>query len=691
MSRQESVLRLLLIEDHLEEAERLISTLRNGGIAVRPQRPDNAEALRSLLAERNADLVLASPTARTIPFDEVVRIVNASGKDIPIVATLDTLAENAVVAALAAGARNLALRDSPQHLQHVVRNEFAALEGRRAQRHLEAALRETKRRCDALIASSRDPIAYVHEGMHIRANEAYLEMFGYESFDDIEGLPLLDMIAPSHAGEFKQLLKQLGKGEPPPKTLQLVAQRADGSVFDAVMEFAQASYEGEPCLQIVFRQKTLDADMARELDALRQRDHVTGLYNRQHFLAELEVVVSSAAEGRGAQALLLVQPDNHAALLSEIGLTHADELLVELARRLETALDEHCVAARFSDHSFAVLCRQSDHRRTGEIAERIRKAYHGHIVEVGERSLSLTVSIGGVQIGEKIASLQQVLGKAGQCLQSAGSVGGNRIEIFDPSARDRAEEERVLRRVEEIRQALAGNGMLLHYQPIINLHGEPGETYEAYLRMKGSGDEMVPPLDFLPAAEEHGLLGEIDRWVIGRAIEVLAERRKAGKHTTLFVKISAQSLTSTELPVLIGERLRKLGVPGERLVLQIPEPKVHTHLKAAQEFQRAIAAHGCRLALEQFGSGLNSFQLLAHIDPAFLKIDRSFMNDLSRNAESQKKIREIAGQARAAGKLTVAEFVQDAASMTVLFSSGVDYVEGHFLAPAGPVMNYDFG
>src|SRR5690606_6626678 len=102
-------------------------------------------------------------------------------------------------------------------------NVFAAVESRRAVRRLQAALRETERRCDALIESSRDPIAYIHEGMHIRANQAYLEMFGFEDFEEVEGLSLLDLVAPAHADGFRQLLKRLSKGEPPPKSMQLTA------------------------------------------------------------------------------------------------------------------------------------------------------------------------------------------------------------------------------------------------------------------------------------------------------------------------------------------------------------------------------------------------------------------------------------------------------------------------------------
>jgi len=122
----------------------------------------------------------------------------------------------------------------------------------------------------------------------------------------------------------------------------------------------------------------------------------------------------------------------------------------------------------------------------------------------------------------------------------------------------------------------------------------------------------------------------------------------------------------------------------------LPEAKVFTHLRAAQEFAGAVARHGCRVALEQFGVGLDSFQLLSHFDPAFIKLDRSFMEDLAKNATNQQRVRDIATKARSLGIYSIAEFVQDAASMSLLFSSGIDYVEGHFLAPAGPEMNYDF-
>src|SRR4249919_1229412 len=279
MAQQDAVIRLLLVEDQVEDAEQLISMLRNGGMAIRPQRPENPDELGSLLANQPIDMVLASGSCKYLPFADVAKRVEATGKDIPVLASTDALDEKTILAYIAAGARDVALRTKPEHVQFVIRNEFQALLARRGLRHLEAALRETERRCDALISSSRDPIAYVHEGMHIRANQAYLEMFGFDDFEEIEGLSVLDLISPDDADAFKQLLKKMEKGEAETKSMSLTAQRSDGSNFAANMEFTSATYDGEPCLQIVFRQQTVDAQMVKELDTLRQRDPVTELFN----------------------------------------------------------------------------------------------------------------------------------------------------------------------------------------------------------------------------------------------------------------------------------------------------------------------------------------------------------------------------------------------------------------------------
>ncbi len=688
----DQALRLMIVDDSVEDAEAIVSALRNSGVAVRPLRPASADELAGMLGEQKIDLVLAAQQAGDISFAGVMQAVAASGKDIPVVAVSNGIDDASFHEAHGAGARGIALRHKPQQLLATVHREWEDLEGRRALRRLEARVRETERRCDTLIESSRDPIAYVHQGMHIRANSAYLEMFGYESFEDIEGMSLLDLVAPQHVNDFRELLKDLARGEPPPARYDLEARDAEGNGFPASMEFAPATYEGETCQQVVFRrqEQEIDPGLAQELEELRQRDQVTGLLNRPTFLHMLEDTVADAAQNKAQHGLLLLEPDHYQRLLHEIGLDAADTMLAAMAERLQAAIGDDVVAARFSEHSLAVLMRGSDHAQTTALAERIREAFASHVFQIGNRSSVITASIGGVQIGEKIASVTQVLAKANQGVQSSIGVGGNRFEVFDPSAVERAEEEHVQAWVMRLRDALDQEGFVLHYQPVISLQGDTGAVYETFLRLDAGDGELVKPLSFLQIAEEHGLLWEIDRYVIGHTIAAIGQRISAGKPTTLLVKISQASLDDDSLVRYIGEQLAAHGVPGEYLVLQLPEAKVFTHLKAAQEFAAAIGKLDCRIALEQFGAGLDSFQLLAHLKPNLLKIDRSFMEDLPKNQANQDRIREIATKARELGIRTIAEFVSDAASMSILFSAGVDYVEGEFLAGSGPEMNYDF-
>jgi EAL domain-containing protein (putative c-di-GMP-specific phosphodiesterase class I) len=341
-----------------------------------------------------------------------------------------------------------------------------------------------------------------------------------------------------------------------------------------------------------------------------------------------------------------------------------------------------------------VLLRGADHVATDALAERLRAAFDG-VMAIGEHSSAISASIGGVQIGERIANVTQVLARAHDGVQSSLGVGGNRYEIFDPSATDRAEEERIQAWVERLRNALANDDFVLHYQPVISLRGEPGARYEARIRLQ-SGDlragenQTIAPGAFLPLAEEHGLMAQIDRWVVARAIRELGLRERIGNPVTLMVKVSQASLGDDALIGAIRDALAAQRVPGERLVLLLSEAKVFTQLHAAQAFSTAVEALGCRTGLEEFGAGLDSSQLLAHLGPAFVKLDRSFSIDLPRNADNQRRIRELAQRSQAAGIRTVAEEVQDAASMSILFGAGIDYVQGTFLAPLGPAMDYDF-
>ena len=689
MAKADNLVRIVLVEDSTEDAEHAISVLRNAGISVRPTRAVDAAQLKVAL-DAPQDLVLHSARAKKLTLKETTDAVDKTGKDIPVLAVMDSLTQESLLAALRDGARSVLIRGMSDFFQTMAQREFSDLQTRRAVRKLEVSLRESEKRCNALLDSSRDPIAYVHEGMHVYANKAYLEMFKIEEYAEIEGATFLDMLAGKDVNVFRDVLKQISRGEKPPEKLNLKAQRTDGSTFDAVMELSEASVENEPCTQIVIRQQTGNAEFAKELDALRRQDLVTGLLNKQAFTEELQKAVAAASGGQTDQAVIYLEIDNYRKHLEVVGIDGVDTLLADMGGFLRTAAGANARVARLADHSFGIILLGRVHQACIEFATKLVKQLEDHVIDAGRTSITLTGSFGMCLMSEKMTAPQDVLNKAAESSQAAMRDGGNRLITFDPMEKEKADEAESSKWIASIKNALTKDGFNLMYQPIVSLQGESGEFYEVLLRMNGPNGEVQPGV-FFPVAEKLGLLAHIDRWVIAKIIRTVAERQASGINSTFFIKICPQTIEDGSILPWLAQQLKVARVAGDRLVFEMPESKVVTYLKQVAFFQAGLAQLRCGFALEQFGPGINSFRLLKHVNADYLKIDRSFMAELAKNKENQEKVRSIASEARNAGKVTVAEFVEDAGSMSILFSCGVNFVQGNFLQEPQRVMAYDFG
>lgn len=687
--KDEKILRLLIVDSSEETAEHSSSVLRNAGIAVRPTRADEEDQIKSLLESQPPDMILCLAEGSPVPLEALSAMVGRSGRDIPIIAQSGDPA--GFVTAMRDGARDVVFKDQAEHLQYVVNRELDNLLARRRVRRLEAAYRESEKRCNALLDSSRDPIAYVHEGMHVYANKAYLETYGFEAFEEIEGMPILDMVGTDNAEPLKDALRKISKGEKPPKRLELQSRRLNGETFDSVMEFSAATIEGEPCTQVMVRDQAMDPDVMRELTDLRTQDLATGLSNRQYFLEELERAVNTVHEGGKDGALLYIELDDFRAVINQVGIAGTDLVLSDVAKVIKKHVNENSLAGRFGDHSFAVLAQGMELQEVEKLAEHIRKGIEENISEVGKHSITLSCSVGLTAIAEGTTSAHEALSAAADACTEAQKAGGNQVEVYNPVTQDQADRKQSQHWLEAIREGLGKDRFALVFQPIVSLHGVAGEFYEVLLRLEDQTGELSSPTQFLPVAEQNNLMGEIDRWVISHAIELLAEREAKGHKTTFFVKITPETAGDPSVLPWLSEKLKEHRVHGDRLVFEIPESRVVTHMKPARQFVEGIKQLHCGFALEQFGSGLNSFQVLKHLPADYLKIDRSFMQNLAGNNEHKERVKEISDEAHAIGKVTIAEFVEDAASMSVLYQVGVNFVQGNFLQEPEKVLAYDFG
>lgn len=686
----DNLLRILTLFDVSEEAETLVNALRNAGHIVRDIRAEDDEDLKASIEEHPIDLVLSRPKLPLIEARQALDIIVASGRDLPMVIITDPGQENGVLDLLHAGARDVVAIDQHERLKHIVNREIGDLRIRRAQRQSEKMLHETEKRARDLIDSSRDAISYVHDGMHLYANQAYLKMFGYEELDDILGMPILDMVDTKDHATFKDFLRGYIKGQGGDSTLELSGRHSEGRTFKITMEFSPASMEGEACTQIIIRDQSLNKELEKKLNVLSRQDLLTGLYNRTYFMEQVDKLVSRAVDGKARGALLYLNLDNYQDIKEKVGISGADLYLSDIATILKDKYGNQALLARYEGAVFTVLLEQADKDQAEQTAAKMCRLLADHLSDVAGQTVRSTASIGISLLNETTSSGQKCLLNAEKACDDATQSGGDRAMVYNPRVSELAEKEKVLHWSQTIKYALQHNQFRLLYQPIISLHGDAGENYEVLLRMYKEDGTEVPPGEFMPAAEEAGLMLYVDRWVMANAFTKLAERLQGDPKTRLFIKLSGASISDPQLLEWVGERIKALRLDADCVVLELDEQTALNRLKQAQQMIAGLSQFHCRFALDHFGNEPNTFDSLKHLDVQYLKLDGSLASNLANNVGAQEKIKSISEQASSAGKQTIACNVEDANSLAVLWQCSLDFIQGYFLQPPGPELDYDF-
>lgn len=687
----EHTLQLFIIEESRNDAEALANVLRNAGQASRPTFAEDLEDISAALDQQLPELMLCAMGLESVSLADVATLLKQRNLSVPLIAIAESADERDVVEAMQQGATDLCSYDQPEHLQLVVKREMSQIKTGQSAQNYELKFRESEKRARMLMESSHDAIAYVHEGMHIFANSAYLEMFGFGELEEIEGTPILDMVALEDHGEFKDFLRNYSKDGEQEGNLETHGLLPDGKKFDAEMEFAPASIDGEPCTQIIIRnQAGSSAELEKKLKYLSKQDVLTGLFNRQYFIEELELAVTDALSGSSSAAVLYVVMDNFKQIKDNLGIGAADMVISDIGNLLHDQAEENDIVARFGDHSFAVLRRDCDSEAIQALGENLRHVVEEHIADVQDQSVTTTCSIGMSIVAESTPSAHEVISRADLACEVARSSGGNKVHLHNPVVDEKIGKERDQQMHALIKDALDRDQFQLLYQPIVSLQGDAGGKYEVLLRMLNDEGEYILPTQFLPIAEQTGQITEIDRWVIQNAIRTLTKHRAQGADTQFFIKISAATLLHGELLQYIGNCMKVTRLPGDALTFEIAEKHAAQHLKHAKAFVKTLRELHCKTALEHFGAGPNSFQLLKHLPVDFLKIDGSFIHNLASDTDNQALVRSILATAKSMNRQCIAEYVQDAHSLAVLWQSGIQFIQGNFLQEPSETLDYDF-
>ena len=690
---EEKKINLVVIDDSFDTEEKVVSALRNDGYAARSTRVEDAEDLLEAITRKEPDLVLYTNGMELISLKQACECIeqNLEGTHIPVIAVQKNGVDESTVEAMRDGAVDLSSYDTMDHLLMVINRELNAVRNWRKMHKLQTAMVETERRCASLLDSSRDAIAYVHEGMHVYSNASYLDLFGFEQFDDLEGMPILDMVAPDNRDSFKSFLRDYMQKDATTEVHKTHLQKPNGTAFDGQMEFSPASIEGEPCIQVVIRKDDVNTEALQEkLKELSQKDQLTGLYNRQYCLDTLETTISRCESEEESAALMEIRLDNFEDIKNRVGAVDIDKLFIEVAQTLQKVTRKNDTLS-FMNPSYTIIAYQQDKDSIQKYAVEIQNAIMNLDVVIGNEKINTTCCIGITLIDKNSPETNEVLRRADKVSDEAEAAGTNHIKTYIPVKGELTRHEIDSLFKEQLTQALKDDRFVLYYQPIISLHGDTNERYEVFIRMiEEDTEKMIMPHEFLPAAERIGMSIAIDRWVLYRVIQDLVRHTKDGKKTHFFIKLSAASIKDETLAEWIGFQIKDKGLPENALIFEIKESVAVTNLKNAKDLAINLKKMKCGFVLDDFGSGTNPFQLLEHIDADYVRLEKGFMNDLAENPQNQETIRQLAEQASELGKLTIAQFVKDANSLSILWGMGVNFIQGYFLQEPQPEMNYDF-
>jgi diguanylate cyclase (GGDEF)-like protein/PAS domain S-box-containing protein len=616
---------------------------------------------------------------------------NMDDSPVPVIAVEKSNDLSGVEAAIDAGARDLSSFEKMKHLIQVINREVGAYRYWQQTHKLKIAFDESERRCTSLLDSSRDAIAYIHEGMHVYSNASYLELFNIEQSDELEGIPVLELVAPDSRDDFKYFLREYTKKEPGLEKHNTRLKKPDGKEFDGEMEFSAARIEGEPCIQIIIKKESGDTEeLERQLKLLSQKDQLTGLLNRQHCLEELEALISECESGEKKAAIMEVRLDNFDNIKNEVGVVGADQYIIDVAKALQDGTHANDLLARYTHASFIIIADGHDKDTINAYAEQIQTLVGDFEAKIGDDTINTTCSIGITLIDKNSPECNEILARAEKASDEAAAKGTNQINLYIPKEGELTRQEVDLKFRGQLTEAITKNKFMLHYQPIVSLHGDDDERYEVFVRMKNDDGQLIMPQDFFPAAERIGMATAIDRWVLIRTIKVLHERWKKNHRTRFFIKLSAPSLKDDTLVDWLDFQIKEKQLPADCLIFEVKETAAITNLKYTKIMCDNLKKINCGFVLDDFGTGTNPFQLLEHINADYVRLDRSFMEDLMENTQNQDEIKKIAEEAASIGKLTIAQFVPDAASLSVLWGLGVNFIQGYFLQEPSAIMNYDF-
>lgn len=669
---------ILVIDDSPDHAQTVNSFLRNAGIAVRVVSASNLLDLENILKEKAPSLTIIGPhTPSAFKINQVLQLAEMFAS--PVVLQLDIENPGAVNTAIATHPVLVINAEENDQLMQVVKSHLSGGKSAREFDELNHKLDELQHRYDLLLDSARESIAYIHEGLHVYANRAYLDLLQVDSLDQIDGLSLLEFMTPHDGGNLKNLLRDMNKGIFPTETLGVTISTHGDKHLKAELTFSASKFNGEQCIQMMVREQDANLSLQEELERLRRTDQLTQMINRQTFTTKLSEVIDMARDGNRRFAVLYIETDGILELQQEMGMERVDTYIMDLANIISACIEDKDIPSRFSDHGFAILLQREEKSALQKTGDMILENYSNHIIDLGSQTKTASCSIGMVTIGSQTRDAKEVISQARAAFRQAAQT-GNTLQRFKPALTTVNSGEAEREWVERIRYALNNQDFYTVQQSIVDLEGENEGLFENRTFMREEEGD-VPASEYMPAAERNDLGSTIDRHMIPQLMAAIA-----GTGDRHIIALSSNSILDFSFTHWFQRVLQETEVEGSQLVLQVSSNIAETNLKPTRRIIDELHTLGCGVVLSDFDNDRKAVQLLEHLPVEMIKLRPGLARGLSKNPGNQEVIRAVVRAVESNNVTIIADEVADASDLAVLWQCGVKLVTGDFLNEAPQVV-----
>jgi len=433
---------------------------------------------------------------------------------------------------------------------------------------------------------------------------------------------------------------------------------------------------------LVFRDVTQSRALSAELNWQALHDPLTGLANRRKFESEMKLLLDKAKSDDLQHHLLYLDLDQFKVVNDTCGHDAGDELLKQVTATLNDKLRKSDVLARLGGDEFGVLLESCDAENALKVANNLRQAVESFRFGWQTHSFKIGVSIGIAEITGEEEKVAKALSAADAACYVAKQSGRNRVCFHETDSSAPSAHQQEMRWVSRLQAALDKDRFELFLQRIqsVSLQETPSDHYEVLVRMVGEKGEIIPPGAFLPAAERFNLIGSLDTWVVENVFKKLERLRAVKKYPEnlmLSINLSGTSMANVDLLERISCLLDQSDIPAENFCFEVTETAAIANLKQATKFLSSLRSKGCKVALDDFGSGLSSFAYLKELPVDYLKIDGLFVKDIAIDDIDRAFVESINQIGQVMGLETIAEFVENDEIMSILTDIGVNYAQGY--------------